>query len=66
MFKFYFSFIFLTMVYSIEQNTFIAFEIKGLLMVNGHIHYLIIKINSGQNIQTTFKVVLCLLTLSEL
>jgi hypothetical protein len=28
---------------------FLTFEMEGLLLVNGHNHYLIIKINSGQN-----------------
>jgi hypothetical protein len=28
---------------------FLTFEMEGLLLVSGHNHYLIIKINSGQN-----------------
>jgi hypothetical protein len=41
---FYFSFIFFTMVYSVEQNTllFFTFEMEGLIMGN----YLFVKMNS--------------------
>jgi hypothetical protein len=45
-FMFYFSFIFFTMVYSVEQNTFIVvfyFRKEGLLMGN----YLFVKMNSS-------------------
>jgi hypothetical protein len=39
---------------------FLTFEMEVLLMVNGHIHFLIVKMNSGQNnIRTTFRMILC-------
>jgi hypothetical protein len=57
MYKFYFS-------YSILLNKtrsflFLTFEMEGLLMLKEHIHFLIIKINSRQNIRTNSKIVLC-------
>jgi hypothetical protein len=40
------------MVYSVEQNTFIVSYFRiGLLMMNGYIHYLFVKINYKQNMK---------------
>jgi hypothetical protein len=38
---------------------FLTLEIERLLMVGGLIRHLFVKINSGQNIRTTIKMIVC-------
>jgi hypothetical protein len=57
-FVFYFSFIFFTMVYSVEQNTFIVvFYFRNGRFINGELS--VYKNEFQQNIQTTFKMIVC-------
>jgi hypothetical protein len=53
---FYFSFIFFTMVYSVEQNTFIVvFYFRNGRFSNGELS--VCKNEFQQNIRTTFKMI---------
>jgi hypothetical protein len=55
-FIFYFSFTFFTMVYSIEQNTFIVvFYFRNGKFINGELS--VCKNEFQQNIRTTFKII---------
>jgi hypothetical protein len=55
---FYFSFIFFTMVYSVEQNTFIVvFYFRNGRFINGELS--VCKNEFQQNIRITFKMIIC-------
>jgi hypothetical protein len=63
MFQFYFSFIFLMMVYSTEQNTFIVVSyFRNGTFINCECTYSLSDYKNkfrAKNIHTTFRVVLC-------